>query len=172
LDDGLSFFARRGRIAIGSKLAVSGAVMDPDGADPLKMLARRTRGLLPPGGGPCLRLTINGTRAALWNAKLGFQKRCATRSSGDDDGPGGIRGGSESAMVLPLCSLTPGGGTVPAVDVVVHRRYPRLFRECGFGSGGGSGRGTMRILTEGEEEALQMEHQGVCQRAAEEAAAE
>ncbi|CAG8603651.1 3260_t:CDS:10, partial [Scutellospora calospora] len=56
-----------------------------------------------------LNISANSTKLAHWDAKLGFRRfrPCAL-----------------------LHSLSPDGGFIPAIDVVVQRKYPLLFREA------------------------------------------
>lgn len=133
LDDALAHFLRRGNIVPGTKLAVTNATLEPGtttttptsnstsggggnggvGIDPLELLQRRKAGELPPGGGPRLRLVVNSTRRARWDAHLGlFWPR--TRSSGKDGAKMGgerqdaVEGGEKSALEIPLCTVVPG----------------------------------------------------------------
>jgi BRCA2, oligonucleotide/oligosaccharide-binding, domain 1 len=68
LDGALSFYASRGRIAVGDKLALSGAVLSAGsgssdvsgaggtGVDPLRLVELRAAGQLPPGAAPSLQV--------------------------------------------------------------------------------------------------------------------
>lgn len=56
-----------------------------------------------------LKLCANSTRKARWDSKIGYQP---------DPRP----------FSLALSSLLAGGGTVPAVDVVVVRVYPKMVK--------------------------------------------
>ena len=121
LDEVLAHFLRRGQIVPGTKLAVSNAALDPGvsipnpddgrgsgsggsggsggtGVDPLDLLRRRDAGELPPGAAPRLRLTVNSTRRARWDSRLGFfPPRLATG-----------RGLGLSALEVPLCTVVAG----------------------------------------------------------------
>jgi breast cancer 2 susceptibility protein len=55
-----------------------------------------------------LKLSANAARLAKWDAKLGFRK---------------------SQAYSLLRSISPDGGFVPAIDVIVMRKYPILYRE-------------------------------------------
>ena len=122
LDEVLAHFLRRGQIVPGTKLAVSNAALDPGvnipspddgrgsgsggsggtGVDPLDLLRRRDAGELPPGAAPRLRLTVNSTRRARWDSRLGFfPPRLATHSLAG-------RGLGLSALEVPLCTVVAG----------------------------------------------------------------
>ena len=55
-----------------------------------------------------LKLSANATRLARWDAKLGSKN---------------------SQAYSLLRSISPDGGFVPAIDVIVMRKYPMLYRE-------------------------------------------
>ncbi|CAM9847552.1 unnamed protein product, partial [Choristocarpus tenellus] len=131
LDDALSHFVRRGRIAPGVKLAVSGAILEAwgptvavgaidssisntttagvgggggkgvgVGVDPLDLLKKRASGELGPGMGPCLRLGVNSTRPARWDAMMGFGTWTRAGTAGSLEGM--------PLLGVPLCSVVPG----------------------------------------------------------------
>ncbi|CAN0456704.1 unnamed protein product, partial [Laminaria digitata] len=205
LDEALAHFLRRGKIVPGTKLSLSNASLEAGGgtststsggdgsggvagADPLELLRRRSAGELPPGAGPRLRLVVNSTRRARWDARLGFFR--PKRSGGGGGGAscaGSLEaGGEKSALEVPLCTVVPGGGIVTATRVLILRRYPAVYisesfsgngdgsrggGEGGGGSGGGAGGGApRRVLSEAEEEGERGLHQARLQRAIEAAA--
>ncbi|PRP87682.1 BRCA2 repeat family protein [Planoprotostelium fungivorum] len=100
LDEPLNEQLKKGKIYPGLKLRVFGAQID---------------GLengLPPleaKNSAVLKFFFNGVRRAPWYAKLGLQR----------------------SMTFPvnLRSISASGGMIPCVQVVVQRKYPRLFRE-------------------------------------------
>ncbi|KAI0640038.1 hypothetical protein C8Q77DRAFT_1214381 [Trametes polyzona] len=91
---------RRGRISIGTKLAISGARLSGDRKEPCEVLEAYDNTVL--------ELTGNGTNLAPWHAKLGFVKQ---------------------PFIATLDKLTPDGGTVPAMDVIITKTYPIAFIE-------------------------------------------
>ncbi|CAM9846292.1 unnamed protein product, partial [Sphacelaria rigidula] len=195
LDDALAHFLRRNKaatstsgakIAPGTKLAISNATLEPgcpssstaaagggtSGVDPLELLRRREGGHAPPGSWPRLRLSVNSTRCARWDAPLGFVRGSHRVGGGEgrakrrgQEGSGGADGGVKSGLApleVPMCTLVPGGGLVTATRVIVLRRYPTLFVSGDFGGKGGDGSGgggvaesskaRRRVLSEAEEE--------------------
>ncbi|KJE94296.1 hypothetical protein CAOG_04962 [Capsaspora owczarzaki ATCC 30864] len=101
LDRDLAALVQRGKIAVGTKLAIASAelVGPGDGAGPLEPGAAKTS----------LRLTANATRRARWWASLGYQGR--------------------PPFFTALSTASPTGGAIAAVDVVVLRQYPAVFIE-------------------------------------------
>ncbi|KAI0368834.1 hypothetical protein BV20DRAFT_968597 [Pilatotrama ljubarskyi] len=91
---------RRGRICIGTKLAVSGAKLSGDRKEACEILEAYDN--------TCLELTGNSTNLAPWHAKLGFVK---------------------DPFIATLDKLTPDGGVVPALDVIITKTYPIAFIE-------------------------------------------
>jgi hypothetical protein len=78
-----------------------------------------------------LQISGNSTRLALWDAKLGYQKKHAIFRIGLD-------------------RINAFGGLVPLVDVIVYRRYPIVYME--------SIDGKKIFRTEREEDIARREH--------------
>ncbi|GAA5898352.1 hypothetical protein JCM8208_006954 [Rhodotorula glutinis] len=98
VDETLRRACERGKLVVGSKVAVSGAKLDSittDGVEVLQGLHSST-----------LVISGNSTSLAPWHAPLGFRRE---------------------PFVAGLSSLSPGGGLVPLVDVVIERAFA-----CGF----------------------------------------
>ncbi|KAI0828884.1 hypothetical protein BC628DRAFT_1408952 [Trametes gibbosa] len=91
---------RRGRVCIGTKLAVSGAKLSGDRKEPCEILEAYDN--------TTLELTGNATNLAPWHAKLGFVKH---------------------PFIATSDKLTADGGSVPAMDVVIDKVYPIAFLE-------------------------------------------
>ncbi|EIW64119.1 uncharacterized protein TRAVEDRAFT_109911 [Trametes versicolor FP-101664 SS1] len=91
---------RRGRICIGSKLAISGAKLSGGRKEPCEILDAYDNTML--------ELTGNCTNLAPWHAKLGFVKQ---------------------PFIATLDKLTPDGGNVPAMDLIITKTYPIAFLE-------------------------------------------
>ncbi|KAJ1942327.1 hypothetical protein GGF37_003164, partial [Kickxella alabastrina] len=94
---------RSGRLRVGDKVACVGLRLSgvSDGIDPLSPAARSA----------ALVLSANCVRRARWDARLGFQRR--------------------GAMFMSLSAVYALGGAVgAALDVVVVRSYPMVFREA------------------------------------------
>jgi len=144
LDSFLSAFVRTGRIRVGTKVAICGAFLQGlsgGGVDPLEMLDQSA------DARPCLQLVINGTRPARWDAPLGFQRRPSMCSRG--------------VMSTSVSGLVAGGGSAPAIEAVVVRRYATQFMERSLNAEGE--RLASRVLSVAEEEDAQQRHEGVCQ---------
>ncbi|KAG8936214.1 hypothetical protein FRC02_003914 [Tulasnella sp. 418] len=94
IDECLARAVGRGVIAIGTKIAISGARLEgaKDGMEPLKAYDRLH-----------LALTGNSTSLARWDTKLGFQPR---------------------PFIATLRSLSPDGGPVMLMDIVVTKVFP------------------------------------------------
>jgi hypothetical protein len=115
LDSVLSNLVGSGKIRVGSKLMICNAqlVGSEDGVDPLDddyFSDRRDCRI-------ALRITANNTRLAMWDAKLGFVHPKFTSQQGG------------SLLVKTLSGIFPDGGTVPAIDLVLCKVYPRLYLE-------------------------------------------
>jgi breast cancer 2 susceptibility protein len=115
LDSVLSNLVGSGKIRVGSKLMICNAqlVGSEDGVDPLDddyLSDRRDCRI-------ALRITANNTRLAMWDAKLGFVHPKFTSQQGG------------SLLVKTLSGIFPDGGTVPAIDLVLCKVYPRLYLE-------------------------------------------
>jgi breast cancer 2 susceptibility protein len=154
LDPALAHFAATGRLAVGDKVAVGGAVLE-GGSGPLKghplhalrhALRHALKGHAAAGAPadddageeeapkpPTLAVHANGVRRAAWDAKLGFLPRPALRV--------GLRG------------ILGSGGLVPSVDVVVVRSYPPLWRAIDPTTG------AVSLLGEHEEQKANDAHQ-------------
>ncbi len=132
LDSHLQSFVEKEKIKIGTKLLVAGAELagSEDGIDPLDASYQPSRSSCP----VALKLVANATRRAKWDARLGFVR--PTRQSQSQDG---------LLLVKSMGAVIPGGGSVPLMDLIICRRFPRLFLEKGPD-------GTSTILTEAQEE--------------------
>jgi len=141
LDTSLSSFVTNGKIRIGQKVAISGAVLHgcEDGIDPLDESYSSLSRNCP----VALGLSANSTRMAKWQCKLGF---CHS--------PAG------SFVCRSLSSVIPGGGSVQLMDLVICRRFPLLYLQSS-GEGGGSNR---TILTEAQEGRARKSHEDRRQR--------
>lgn len=139
LDEPLSRLVHEGKIRVGGKLAISNAVMagPKDGVEPLEIMDEVEYR-------PYLKLSMNSTRRAKWDAKLGFQKT--------------------QALTIPIKSLVLGGGVVSRLEVVVMRRYPLLYLESVKGP---NDTRPSRILTQAQEDEAERQHEAVCQVAME-----
>jgi len=115
LDSVLSTLVGSGKICVGSKLMICNAqlVGSEDGVDPLDddyFSDRRDCRI-------ALHITANNTRLAVWDAKLGFVHPKFTSQQGG------------SLLVKTLSGIFPDGGTVPVIDLVLCKVYPRLYLE-------------------------------------------
>ena len=100
LDGELTKYLEQGKIYVGQKLRIFGAQRsESEGVSPLEDGAASV----------FLRITRNGTRRAKWHERLGFHKH--------------------RTFPVRLSTITPEGGAVPAIDVVVLRKLPTLFVE-------------------------------------------
>ncbi|EJC98658.1 uncharacterized protein FOMMEDRAFT_128955 [Fomitiporia mediterranea MF3/22] len=90
----------RGIIRPGRKIAVAGAKLDNLKKDPCEILEAYNSCILTLSG--------NGSHLAPWHGKLGFQTE---------------------PFVATLGSLTPDGGPVPLVDIIVEKVHPIAFLE-------------------------------------------
>ena len=111
LDDRLSSIARSGTLKVGEKIAVCNSIMtgSEDGIDPMDSNYSSS----PSNPSATLMLNYNSTRRASWDAKLGWSKGYA----------------GTGLMRLHLSGVSPGGGVIPLVDVVVSRKYPKLYSQ-------------------------------------------
>ncbi|CDO73012.1 hypothetical protein BN946_scf185007.g66 [Trametes cinnabarina] len=91
---------RRGRICVGTKLAISGAKLSGDRKEPCEVLEAYDNTFL--------ELTGNSTNLAPWHAKLGFVQQ---------------------PFIATLDKLTADGGVVPAMDITIVKAYPIAFVE-------------------------------------------
>lgn len=134
------------KIRVGSKLLICNAQISgsDEGVDPLDesySSEKRTCPLF-------LKITTNNTRLAKWDAKLGFvSPKC-----------GGI-------TIKSLRDIYPGGGNIPSIDLVICKRYPKMFLEQMIT--GEHQIPTTTHLTEGEEASRQSEYDLKKQRAGE-----
>ncbi|KAI8990626.1 hypothetical protein BD414DRAFT_514365 [Trametes punicea] len=100
VDPPLARAIRRGRIRIGTKLAVSGAKLSGDRKEACEILEAYDN--------TYLELSGNSTNLAPWHAKLGFVKE---------------------PFIATMDKLTADGGVVPAMDVIITKTYPIAFVE-------------------------------------------
>jgi len=103
------------QIKVGSKLMVCNAqlVGSDDGVDPLDDCydsSKRNCQVL-------LKINSNNTRPARWDAKLGFVSPKYNHHLGG------------TFLVKSLRDVIPDGGAIPAIDLVVCRKYPKLYLE-------------------------------------------
>jgi hypothetical protein len=136
LDEGLSSNALKGKIRVGMKLALCNAGIQElgGGLEPWD-----DRALTDIGARPYLTLSINSTRPARWDAKLGFHHA--------------------STLRVPISSIVNGGGMVSGLEVVILRLYPIMYHERTQGPDGP----IMRVLTEAEEHEAARAHEAECQ---------
>lgn len=118
------------KIRVGSKLLICNAQLSgsDEGVDPLDECYSSEKRNCP----LFLKITTNNTRLATWDAKLGF---VAPKNSG--------------ITIKSLRDIYPGGGNIPSIDLVVCKRYPKMFLEQI--STGEKQLPTTTHLTEGEE---------------------
>eukprot|EP00804_Cyclotella_cryptica_P025164 CCRYP_013006-RA/>CCRYP_013006-RA protein AED:0.02 eAED:0.02 QI:0/0.5/0.33/1/1/1/3/543/2765 len=149
LDTVLSQFVQTGKIKVGTKLMIcNGQLLGSDeGIDPLDDAYCSSK----PDCPVCLSITANSTRLARWNAKLGFVS------------PRNSQLHSSSILVKSMRDVFIDGGPIPAIDLVICKRYPRMFLEQGVGNQDE----TSFHLTEAEDAARQIEHETRHQRASE-----
>lgn len=151
VDSALTALVGRGKIQLGSKLMICNAqlVGSDEGVDPLDedyCSDRRNCPLF-------LKISANCSRLAKWDAKLGFVHPKHTASQGG------------SFLVKSLSDVFPEGGLIPAIDLIICKRYPRMFLEQLKDS---RNQNTVsNHLTEAEEAARQNEHDLKQQRASE-----
>ncbi|MBX9718442.1 MAG: hypothetical protein K2X36_06320, partial [Microbacteriaceae bacterium] len=100
LDATLTENLRRKKIYVGQKLRILGATLAGPSTPTPPLEAPDSIRLV---------LAVNGTRRCRWDEQLGIQR---TR-----------------AFHIPLSSIVAGGGTVPAIDVIVQRVYPIRYLE-------------------------------------------
>lgn len=104
LDACLTRAVDRGRLKVGSKVHVCQAKLS--GAENGVAIQDVMEG----SSAVAIILQANGTRLARWDKKLGFQKECVVRTT-------------------RLRNIVADGGLVPALDVVVLRKYPVMYME-------------------------------------------
>uniref|UniRef100_V5GGE5 BRCA2 OB1 domain-containing protein n=2 Tax=Kalmanozyma brasiliensis (strain GHG001) TaxID=1365824 RepID=V5GGE5_KALBG len=100
IDATLTCACQRGRLRIGQKLAVTGATLDAVGDGNEVLAAYHMTSLI---------LAANSVSLARWDAKLGF---------------------SATPFCASLRSLTPGGGLVSLMDVVLTRVHPLAYMDA------------------------------------------
>jgi hypothetical protein len=125
-DERLSNAVRRGKIKIGSKLATCNAMIcgKEDGVDPLDDSYSSS---VQKSADIYLKLFSNATKLARWDKKMGWCK--------------------EKFLNVSVVDTIPGGGDLPLTDIVILRRYPRMFLETFENS-----RDPPKRLTEAQEE--------------------
>ncbi|SGZ16932.1 BQ5605_C020g09080 [Microbotryum silenes-dioicae] len=106
VDATLKSAVEREKVRVGSKIAVSGARLENSFEGIDVLEALYTTSLA---------ITGNSTSLAQWDARLGF---------------------TGHAFTATLRSLSPAGGVVPLLDVIVERVFPRGYIDAGKGSGG------------------------------------
>ncbi|KAF9933275.1 hypothetical protein BGZ67_004354 [Mortierella alpina] len=104
LDACLTRAAERGRLKVGSKIHVCQAKLS--GAEH----GIAIQDVMVGSSAVTILLQANSTRLARWDKKLGFQKECVIRTT-------------------RLRNIVIDGGLVPALDVVVLRKYPVMYME-------------------------------------------
>ena len=151
LDCVLTTMIEGGKIRVGSKLMICNAqlVGTDDGVDPLDDDFSSDRRNCP----IFLKITANNSRLAKWDAMLGFVHPKYTANQG-----GGI-------LTKSLSDIFPDGGNIPAVDVVICKRYPRMFLEQVKDVAGQTI--ATNHLTEAEEAARENDHDMIHQRTSE-----
>lgn len=97
IDSVLTNACQRGRLRIGQKLAIMGATLDAHGEGKEVLSAYRMSNLV---------LTANSVSLAPWDAKLGF---------------------ASTPFCASLRSLTPEGGLISLMDVVITKVYPLAY---------------------------------------------
>ncbi|KAI9248297.1 hypothetical protein BDA99DRAFT_446266 [Phascolomyces articulosus] len=91
----------RGKLVIGSKLAICGAQLGGD-SQPRSPLSASSNDTY-------LSITTNGSRLVPWDTKLGYQK--------------------DRLIFRSLSTVFEDGGLVTAMDVIVCRKYPMMYTE-------------------------------------------
>ena len=139
IDEHMESFVHHGKIQVGTKLMISNATLvgGEDGVDPLDSSYSSSRRDCP----VALRLTANATRIAAWNSSLGFVR--VTSKSQAHEG---------FLLVQSLFDVIPGGGVIPAIELIICKRYPRMFLEQRTRDDGSL---ETRELTEAQEESIQ-----------------
>uniref|UniRef100_A0A7S1BKW6 Tower domain-containing protein n=1 Tax=Corethron hystrix TaxID=216773 RepID=A0A7S1BKW6_9STRA len=126
LDETLSSFVMQEKIIVGTKLTVCNAILEgaENGIDPLdaKYSSHPNKSCV------ALKLCVNSTKRARWDARLGFRRT--------------------TMFEMKVPSIYPGGGQIALIKLVIHRLFPILFYE--FSEDGSSS----RILTEYENEQI------------------
>ncbi|KAG8853126.1 hypothetical protein FRB96_008377 [Tulasnella sp. 330] len=109
IDEPIARAIKRGILKVGTKISVSGARLlgTKDGIDPLEAYNK----------GVHLQLHGNSTTLARWDTKLGFQN-------------------STLPFIATLRSLTPDGGPVMLMDIVVTKSFPVAYIEALKDQGG------------------------------------
>ncbi len=141
LDPTLSHYLRQGRIEAGMKLCVLPTAFEGPLSDPLEVdqeLANQGNDVDIPREVPQLKLCYNSTRRARWSAPLAPLK-----------GVSGL-----PPLCVPLCSVSPLGGLVAAVQVYVLRRYAPQYVDYASGT-----TSAVRVLSEEEMHGIQSARQ-------------
>lgn len=114
LDSVLTNLVEKGKLTVGSKLMICNAelVGSDDGVDPLDDGFCSDRRNCPIH----LRISAKNSRRARWDAKLGFVHPKYTGQHG------GI-------LVKSLGDILPDGGAIPAIELIMCKRYPQMFLE-------------------------------------------
>ncbi|KAL7461726.1 hypothetical protein ACHAXS_002141, partial [Conticribra weissflogii] len=115
VDSFLLRLIERRKIKVGSKLMICNAqlVGADDGVDPLdECYDSSKRNCL-----VLLKINSNNTRLARWDARLGFVSPKYNHHLGG------------TFLVKSLRDVIPDGGTIPAIDLLVCRKYPTLYLE-------------------------------------------
>lgn len=146
IDNILQTLVANEKIRVGSKLLICNARLagSDEGVDPLDETYSSEKRTCP----LFLKITTNNTRLAKWDAKLGF---ISPKMSG--------------ITIKSLRDVYPGGGNIPSIDLVICKRYPKMFLEQMT-----TGEKQIPItthLTEGEEASRRSEYDLKKQRAGE-----
>lgn len=155
LDDHLSSFLHKGKILVGTKLlCIAEMVGAEDGIDPLDSTYDSSRRNCP----AALRLHVNSTRLAKWNAQLGFLH------------PSTLSSENGLLITRSFIDVIPGGGPLPLIDVIVCRRYNRLFlRKCRDSNRKDKTAKLTMILSEAQEEKVKERKESLRQHSIEKA---
>ena len=145
LDIVLLQFVKQQKIKVGTKLFICNGqlVGAEDGLDPLDDDYSSSRRNCP----LCIAINANSTRLARWNAKLGFVSERNVNISGG------------SLVVKSLRDVFVNGGPIPAIDLIVCKRYPKMYLE--------EVNGLPLHITEAEDAVRQMEYSTKHQRESE-----
>lgn len=145
VDSVLMQFIEKQKVKVGTKLMIcNGSLLgSDDGVDPLDDSYSSSKRDCP----LCLSINANSTRLARWDAKLGFVSPKHPKLDGG------------SLIVKSLVDVFVDGGPIPAIDLIICKRYPKMYLE--------EVNGQSLHLTEAEDAARQIEYNTRHQRASE-----